>query len=658
MKKLLLTLATAALGCMALSAAEVKFDFATETYGLTRYDNSTSNAPYIDNGTALTANGGVEVTLTKTEGKNGWRLWNDGLRIYKGSDAGMTVTATENIASITFTTKSGILAAATCNGTETAVSGTSFTITPNSTTATIAFNVSANGAIYTMTVTTGEGGTTTPDVPDTPDTPDVETTGDGTQTNPYTVADLIALGNPGTTAWVKGYIVGVMNYVEGTGNVFSSTELTTGTNIVIAGATTGYGDNIVAVQLPKGDVRTALSLVDHPEIYGKEVSLNGELTAYCGVTGVKNTKSYVLDGQQGGETPTPDTPDTPDTPGEVEGAGTELDPYTVNDVIALGNPATTAWVSGYIVGTVTDKSWNDLAFSADNASNTNIVLAPTADCTDATKCIPVQLPAGSVRDDLSLKNHPGNLGKEVSVYGSLEKYFGQPGVKSVTNYTIVGGIAPEPEAPKVGSLTEFVEEQPTSNTEITGTVTVFYQSADKRYTFITDGTSNLEVYGNLPEYANGDQLTGIIGYYGYYNNMPQMTPKADSFGEATKGTAIDPVEKALSAINPADYVLVKNATISAINGKNATISANGEELALYNQFGVELAEVSNVDLIVIGGVFKENKQVYLVGPADETSIRDIQAAAGAREIYDLQGRKLAAPVRGINIINGQKVLVK
>lgn len=51
-----------------VNATDVKFDFATDTYGLTRYSNSEKNPPYIDNGTKCT-NGDVTITLFKTEGK-------------------------------------------------------------------------------------------------------------------------------------------------------------------------------------------------------------------------------------------------------------------------------------------------------------------------------------------------------------------------------------------------------------------------------------------------------------------------------------------------------------------------------------------------------------------------------------------------------------
>ncbi len=43
---------------------------------------------------------------------------------------------------------------------------------------------------------------------------------------------------------------------------------------------------------------------------------------------------------------------------------------------------------------------------------------------------------------------------------------------------------------------------------------------------------------------------------------------------------------------------------------------------------------------------------------EEDSISEITVAPAAKGIYDLAGRKLAAPVKGINIINGVKVLVK
>ncbi len=58
----------------------------------------------------------------------------------------------------------------------------------------------------------------------------------------------------------------------------------------------------------------------------------------------------------------------------------------------------------------------------------------------------------------------------------------------------------------------------------------------------------------------------------------------------------------------------------------------------------------------------QNPEEYfeIVDPDPETAIDEIEADAAvkAAKVYDLQGRQLAAPAKGINIIGGQKVLVK
>lgn len=88
MKKLLLFLLTFVATTVAATADEVSFDFKNNEYGLTRQTDN--NAPYIDNGTVC-QNGAVTMTLFKASGKNGMRLWNDGLRFYNNSAAGFTL---------------------------------------------------------------------------------------------------------------------------------------------------------------------------------------------------------------------------------------------------------------------------------------------------------------------------------------------------------------------------------------------------------------------------------------------------------------------------------------------------------------------------------------------------------------------------------------
>jgi len=54
--------------------------------------------------------------------------------------------------------------------------------------------------------------------------------------------------------------------------------------------------NCVVVQLLAGDIRTALNLKDHPTNKNKQVKVLGDLMAYFGYPGVKNTSGYWMDG--------------------------------------------------------------------------------------------------------------------------------------------------------------------------------------------------------------------------------------------------------------------------------------------------------------------------------------------------------------------------
>ncbi len=142
-----------------------------------------------------------------------------------------------------------------------------------------------------------------------------------------------------------------------------------------------------------------------------------------------------------------DTPQTPDVPTDG-GDGSAETPYTVQAVQA-GAAGTGKWVTGYIVGFIPDKFYDQAVFGTEGAINTNILLAPAADVTDVTACIPVAL-VGNLRTAVGLGDHPENLGKQVTIYGDLEKYFGQPGLKNTSVYAWgdKGGETPDvPDTP-------------------------------------------------------------------------------------------------------------------------------------------------------------------------------------------------------------------
>ncbi len=78
-------------------------------------------------------------------------------------------------------------------------------------------------------------------------------------------------------------------------------------------------------------------------------------------------------------------------------AAPRKDPYTVDQVLTLRQPQHHCMGQGLHCGIRSRKAYEETVFGTENASATNLVLAATADETDRTKCIPVQLPVGDVR---------------------------------------------------------------------------------------------------------------------------------------------------------------------------------------------------------------------------------------------------------------------
>ena len=94
--------------------------------------------------------------------------------------------------------------------------------------------------------------------------------------------------------WVYGYIVG--GDLSTAGTTVKTSNITKATHLAIANRSSVTAKaSCVAVELPKGPVRDALNLVDHPDLIGTRVYLNGCIVAsYFGTTGLKSVSDYVL----------------------------------------------------------------------------------------------------------------------------------------------------------------------------------------------------------------------------------------------------------------------------------------------------------------------------------------------------------------------------
>ena len=202
---------------------------------------------------------------------------------------------------------------------------------------------------------------------------------------------------------------------------------------------------------------------------------------------------------------------TPPTPGTLEGDGTRENPYTANDVILLGietSDGNKYWVKDFIVGVV--NSNYEYVFTSDTDVNTNIILSSNVEASNESECIPVQLPYGDVRTGLNLVDNPNNLGQEVLLYGTLEKYFRVAAVKNVTYAEINGnsyGTDPSdtPTPPDPGTTEYFnqtLTTQDSYNTftsyNVLGEQEWYQNSSHLEYGAVISG------YANNTSYANED----------------------------------------------------------------------------------------------------------------------------------------------------------
>lgn len=152
-----------------------------------------------------------------------------------------------------------------------------------------------------------------------------ETVGNGTAENPYTIADIKNAGATGTNVYVKGYIVGFVPDKSIDEAKFTAEGCEAVTNVLIAASAEETSvDNVMPVQLPSGDVRSAVNLKDNPTNLKQEVVLCGNVETYFGKQGLKSVVWAKLGDKEVGTKPG-DTPSTPT--GEAKGTGTKDDPF-------------------------------------------------------------------------------------------------------------------------------------------------------------------------------------------------------------------------------------------------------------------------------------------------------------------------------------------
>lgn len=274
------------------------------------------------------------------------------------------------------------------------------------------------------------------------------------------------------------------------------------------------------------------TLPQNAEGYSESVTLSGDLTSIgdkVGFIGFKYTGSetatgiYQIDNlyvgvNAGSVDPEPNPEPQPD----LTGSGTKDNPYDVASALALSSATgtQTAWVKGFIVGGVSSDGSSstvngpeDIIFGVDGIRESAIVIAASANETDYTKCLVIGFSNDSkeAKDALNLISNKGNLGKEVKLMGTLKYAFSAPGMKTITDFELVGGSQPEATTTEQIFFENFEGEGGVSKKNLSS----FVGYLDKNLTFTDGGVADIRLLSdnfNLWLPANKENTVKIEGF--------------------------------------------------------------------------------------------------------------------------------------------------
>lgn len=307
--------------------------------------------------------------------------------------------------------------------------------------------------------------------------------------------------------------------------------------------------------------------------------------------------------------------------------GCKYNPYTVAEVIAINPSSTTAadqdkykYVTGYIVGGFNSSS----AFTQTSSEyqDTNLALADDSEESTAGNVIPISIPNNAIRTNFNVKDNPTHVGlTKVLLKGDIAKYFNVPGVKNVTYMTKSGECVKVSDA----GLSTFASN---SKLDFSGVTNL------EAYIATTDGSTITLTKKNKIAAGTGMLLRSKTGAATF--DVPVTTAATD---DVTGNLFVRGTGAAVaSGSNPYNYVLGKhNDVVGFYKAGGMTVATD----KAYLQTSIAAARLE---------LNFEDSEI--------TGISEITSQKADSQIFDLQGRKVAAPSKGLYIVNGKKVIIK
>lgn len=299
------------------------------------------------------------------------------------------------------------------------------------------------------------------------------------------------------------------------------------------------------------------------------------------------------------------------------GEGTSSKPYCVSDVNSgymPSSPSVTVYVKGYVVGYYTSSK----TLSTTPGDNTNIAIADNRDGTTVSDITPLSL-GSDIQSTYGLKSHLEEMGKLLTAKGTIGQLYQKTSVNA-------SSVSFSTTYPVTITSYKYATYRTTEKLDFSGTAVSAYTAEA--------GTDNVV----LTKISDGRVPSGV-GVILY---------------SETAGTYDIPVTD--------DTPTVGNTGLSISNGTDATkengiyvLGKKNDEVGFYRWVG---------DASLVSG------RVYLAPTASSAreylSFLFDDETAGIKNVndnhndnyYDLQGRHVEHPKRGLYLVNGKKVFIQ
>lgn len=294
--------------------------------------------------------------------------------------------------------------------------------------------------------------------------------------------------------------------------------------------------------------------------------------------------------------------------------GTKYNPYTVAEVKDGTATGSGIYVIGYIVG-----NYNAKAPVNPATGDTNLALADVSTETSGAKIIPVELPSGTIRTNWG-PNSNNVIGYKVLLKGNAQSYFsvaGIKGTKEITTITVPVKLNASGYATFASTYAlDFTDDSQFSAWQITD---------------VTSSTINFSQIKSAVAAGTGVLLKGTASST---INIPV----------AATGTDISATNK------------LEGITTATAIAADTYFGLSGNKFVKVNAGTIRAGKA----LLPASAIPASARELTFVFEDETTGIADVigKKADVSGNFFDLQGRKVAQPTKGLYIVNGKKVVIK